>query len=669
MDKRPFNKLVPILFEQVQITDEFWSKRQKINRNVSIHFQHQKLEDYRHIDNFRVAARVKKGIHRGLFYFDSDLYKWLEAACYILNLYEDAELENKVDEIVDLIVKAQKIDGYLNTYYSIFFIDKRLTNLLFLHELYCMGHLFQAAAAHYKATGKDILLKVADKCVDLLLKMLNMGKLKGAPGHPEIELALIELFRITYEKKYLNLAKTLIERRGNISHFKTLVIRSCIDIFKAFNKAKKITIKFEKFNEDRYNPEKYSPKMSFYRKTKGFVRFTCEILNGKYAQLKTPVSEETEPVGHSVRAMYLYSAIADLYSEMGDKSLLKALELIWLKMVKARMYITGGVGSICVLEGFGKDFELNNEGSYSETCAAIGNMMWNWRMLQITGKARYADLIEKLLYNAMLVGQSIDGRKFTYNNPLVSRGDDERKEWFYCACCPPNIARTIISLGQYIYSTSKKGVWIHQYIGSEASIEIGQNKTLLLKQESQFPWNGNVIITLNIKSNQDFSLFLRIPAWSNETVLKINNEKYQDGLAPGKYAEISRNWSDGDIIEIRFAMTPRLETSDPQIKNNRNRVAISNGPLIYCLEEKDNPDINIFKELISKNQELKVRFNSELLGGINIIHGSFISKKRFVAIPYYLWCNRGPSKMLIWNKIERNYNKIRGHNTNLLIAI
>jgi hypothetical protein len=320
-------------------------------------------------------------------------------------------------------------------------------------------------------------------------------------------------------------------------------------------------------------------------------------------------------------------------------------------MVKARMYITGGTGSEKGTEGFKKDFALNNEDSYSETCAAIGNMMWNLRMLQITGNCKYADLIEKLLYNAMLVGQSIDGKEYTYDNPLISYGKDKRREWFRCSCCPPNIARIIASLGDYVYSTSERGIWIHQYIGNDAKIDLDSN-LIRVSLTSGFPWGGEVKIKLNLSISQKFSLFLRIPDWSIDTELKINGIKYSEGLTRGKYVEILRNWLNNDILYLTFNLKPKFVESDQRIKDNRGRVAITNGPLIYCLEQKDNRNIDIFKAVISKDHGLTVKFEIDLLGGVNIITGTATDGSKITAIPYFMWNNRGANNMQVWQLIS-----------------
>ncbi len=649
--KRPYNKLSYVPFYKVQINDDFWSKRQQINRDVSIHLQHEKLEQDHHIDNFRVAGGVKKGVQIGEFYYDSDLYKWLEATSYILHTHSDPDLELKANEIVDLIDKSQSEDGYVNTFYSTRFLQERFTNLYIMHELYCAGHLIQAAVAHNIATGKETLLNVAIKFADLLVKTFLGGKRKGVPGHEEIELALIELYRLTNKPSYLELAEEFINRRGKISNFKTYVINQYLNMGYITKLAKKKNLEYEKEVKGKDISSVQSEVAEFVSglTIKHFIRLIRENFNGNFIQSNKPVRSIFEPVGHAVRAMYLYCGMADLYSETGDDALLKSLRRIWLKMYKARMYVTGGIGSERSIEGFGKDFALGNRNSYSETCAAIGNLMWNWRMLQITGNCKYADLIEKLLYNAMLVGQSIDGKKYTYDNPLISHGKDERKEWFLCACCPPNIARTIASLGQYIYSTSEKGIWIHQYIGNTTNINFRSN-LIKISQKSLFPWKGKVEIHLNLSKSQKFSIFLRIPNWSIDAELKVNGIKHSDGLSKGKYVEILRNWLDNDIILLTFKMKPNLIESDPRIKDNRGREAISFGPLIYCLEQKDNKKFDIFKTIIPRNQEFIVKYKPELLGGINIITGKNSNNEIFTAIPYFAWSNREADKMQIWNK-------------------
>jgi len=649
LEKRSFNKFFHVPFSYVKINDEFWSNRQSINRNVSLNLIYQKLEEDFHIDNFRVASGIKKGIQKGDFYFDSDLYKWLEGACYYLHLENDGELQKKVNIIVELIEKSQLKDGYINTFYSTKFVERRFTNLLELHELYCAGHLIEAAIAHYNATDDKKLSKVAEKFANLIVRKILVEERKETSGHPEIELALFKLSNLYKSKKYIELAKYLIDMRGKIPHFKLYAIREFLNMQDTLKIANKI--KLEYFLENNLTDPAKDEVVEFLEELslKEWINLISETLNGKRYQLDVAVRKAKEPVGHSVRAMYLYCGIADLYSETGEEILINVLEKIWLKMVKARMYITGGTGSIKGSEGFQKDFNLKNENSYSETCAAIANILWNWRMLQITGKCKYADLIEKLLYNAFLVGQSIDGKKYFYENLLISQGYNERKEWFKCACCPTNVIRIIPSLGQFLYSSSVKGIWIHQYIGSKVNF---MNNGVELLQESEFPWNGNVKLLLYLKNVSKFSIFLRIPKWCNEMDLYINNEKYQDTYMPGTYLEILRNWKNDDTININFRMVPKLEKSDLRIKSNRGKIAISHGPLIYCIEQIDNKEIDILDMKISKIPNLKVIYDHTMLGGMNIIRGNLVQGNNFTAIPYYAWANRGPDKMQVWHKID-----------------
>jgi len=649
LEKHSFNKISHVPFSNVKIDDDFWSNRQNINRNVSLNLIYQKLEEDFHIDNFRVASGIKKGIQRGDFYFDSDLYKWLEGACYYLHLRKDEELQKKVNTIVDLIGKSQLKDGYINTFYSTKFVEKRFTNLLELHELYCAGHLIEAAIAHFNATNDKILLNVSVKFADLLVRKIFVEERKETSGHPEIELALFKLSKIYANKMYIELAKYLINMRGKIHHFRLYAMREFLNMQDTLKLANNINQEY--YLENNVTDPTKDEVAEFLEglSIKEWINLISESLNGKRYQLDATVHKANEPVGHCVRAMYLYCGVADLYSETGEEVLIKTLEKIWLKMVKARMYITGGTGSIKGTEGFQKDFNLKNENSYSETCAAIANILWNWRMLQITGKCKYADLMEKLLYNSFLVGQSIDGKKYFYDNQLISHGYDERKEWFKCACCPTNVIRIIPSLGQFLYSSSEKGIWIHQYIGSKVNF---LNKGIELLQESEFPWKGNVKLSLSLKNVLKVSIFLRIPKWCKEMDLYINNEKYQDKYMPGTYLEILRNWKNDDSINIEFRMVPKLEESDLRIKSNRGKVAISNGPLIYCIEQIDNKKVDILDMKISINPNLKVIYAPSMLGGINIIKGNLMQGNNFTAIPYYAWANRGPNKMQVWHKIE-----------------
>ncbi len=651
LHSRPFNKLTSIPFHEVKITDKFWSKRQDVNARISVHQIHEKLEENHHVDNFRVAAGVKKGIQQGAFYFDSDLYKWLEGACYILKLRKDDKLEKLVVEIVDLICKSQLNDGYLNTFYSTKFVNKRLTNLLFFHELYCAGHLFEASIAHYYTFNNTKLLDVSKKFADLLITKFLGRERRDTAGHEEIELALVKLSKITGNKEYLDLAEHFIDLRGNIPNYKTYLLRMIFDLKATLDMAgfiKKEYFEKQQVKEVPKEDETYLPKA----KLNEWVKFFKDYLNGEYFQLDKPVREIFEPVGHSVRALYFYDGIAKLYSEKGEKSLLKTIERIWLKMVKARMYITGGTGSAKVIEGFRKDFDIKNEDCFSETCAYIANIFWNWDLLKITGKSKYADLIEKLLYNGILVSQSLDGMKYFYSNKIISEGSDERQNWFECACCPTNYIRLIPTIGKYIYSTSPEGIWIHQYIGSEVKLNVPNGNEVSLTQQSAFPWEGKVSIQLVSDKEASFSLFLRVPEWATTSEIHVDGEKLNGPIRPRSYVRIFKSWPKNAFINMTFPMTPKLNQSDPRIITNLNKRAISRGPLVYCMEQIDNPEFDIFQCELDNELELNVLKKPDLLGGINVIQGKTAEDEIFLAIPYYAWANRGPSKMQIWNKIK-----------------
>ncbi|MHA1689017.1 MAG: glycoside hydrolase family 127 protein [Promethearchaeota archaeon] len=654
LQKRPYIKLYSIPFYKVEITDEFWSRRQEINATVSVYKIHEELEKHHHVDNFRVAAGVKKGIHMGDFYYDSDLYKWLEGACYFLKLKKNENLERIVKEIVELIQKAQLKDGYINTFFSTKFIEKRFTNFLLFHELYCAGHLFEAAVAHYETFRTPKLLKVAERFANLLVKLFLKNKVVDTAGHPEIELALMRLNEITGVKNYVKLVKYLIELRGNLPNYKTYVLRNLINFIITLNAAEKIKQEYMKKVGILELPKEEVLEFISGLNISDGVQFLLENLNGKYYQLDKPIKEVWEPVGHCVRALYLYCGVVDLYSTIGDESLLTAMERTWLKMVKARMYVTGGIGNARGTEGFSSDFNLKNEDSYSETCAAIANFFWNWRLLNVTEKCKYADLMERLMYNAILVGQSLDGKKYFYSNSMLSKGKDERKEWFKCACCPTNFIRFIPTIGQYIYGFNAKGIWIHQYISSKTSIILPSGQKISITQKSGFPWEGTVELQFDSNTNGKYSIFLRIPEWARSTKLSLNDKPYQGNIQVGRYLQILKSWDKEDRINLNFIMEPTLNGSDSRIKSNINKVVISRGPLIYCMEQLDNKEFDIFKCKISRYPNLDVKKNPNLLQGINIIQGEISEGKTFTTIPYYACFNRGPTGMQVWLPIETN---------------
>ncbi|TXT60428.1 MAG: hypothetical protein BAJALOKI3v1_910005 [Promethearchaeota archaeon] len=649
----PYNKLSSISYNHIKITDLFWSKRQEINKDISLPLMLEKLEEDHHIDNFRVAAGLKKGIHLGDFYFDSDLYKWLEGALYFHQIFSlPTKISSQIKEIIGLIEKSQLKDGYLNTFYTLNFLQKRFTNFLIFHELYCAGHLIEAALAEANLTNNGILLKVAIRFTNLLVNKILNNDLRDTAGHPEIELALIRLYRKTKNKDYLNLCDHLIKERGNIPHLRTYVMRRLIDAVKTFGESRKIRQHYLDNNEIERIEKEEAAEFLEGLTPRDWLIFLRQNLNGKQYQLNTPIREAYNPVGHAVRALYLYSGAADLYSETGDESLLDAMELLWLKMVKGKIYITGGTGSVKAIEGFGKDFQLSLENSYSETCAAIANIMWNWRLLLITKKCKYADLIERLLYNAMLPGQSLDGRKYFYVNPMISNGEHTRKEWFKCPCCPTNYIRFIPQIGKYIYSISENDIWIHQYIGNEAEIPSNSGQSTKIIQKSEFPWDGKVSLQIINDGVEKFSLYLRIPDWCENPTIYMNDEKITKNLIPGAYFRLENKWNNGDLVVLDLPMKPLLHSDKLNRKETKGKKYIQYGPLIYCVEEVDNQDLQFSRLKIAKESDLENVYKKSILGGMTILRGKTTSGRVFTAIPYFAWCNRKPTKMRVWINSE-----------------
>lgn len=648
IQKRPFHELTSFSINKIEITDSFWKKRQEVNRNISLPMILEKLKKDHHIDNLQIAADLKEGTFLGDFYFDSDLYKWMEGAYYYSKFNLNEDIESELTEIAKIILKAQWSDGYLNSYYSIHFPEKRFTNLLMFHELYCAGHLIEAGIAEKQNTGEETLFNISKKFADLLVRKILDVNLQDTAGHPEIELALIKLYRATNNDDYLKLCKHLIEMRGRIPHLRTYIMRRLINTLETFNEAKEIKMQYFNSHKEENPPKEEVAEFLENLTLKDWITYIRENLNGKVYQLDTPIREAYKPVGHAVRALYFYCGVADLYSEMGDDELLHALELIWLKMVQARMFITGGVGSNKAIEGFEKDFKLSAHTSYSETCAAIANIMWNWRMFLNTGKCKYIELIERLLYNAMLVGQSLDGKRYFYSNPLISDGDHSREEWFKCPCCPTNYIRMIPQLSKYIYAKSEKGLYITQYIGNNANLTLNEDIQLKIKQKSNFPWNGKVEIDISTNKKAHFSLFLRIPEWSEDIQITINDKRIKKPISAGKFISLERDWEQDKIL-IHFRMKPVLIDADPKRKDIKNKVALSYGPLIYCLEQRDN-NFNIFKARIAKKSELIIKKDSQLLDDMIIINGTIKSGEKFSAIPYFAWGNRGANRMVLWMK-------------------
>ncbi len=616
-------KLYPVNFSEVSIHDSFWSPRiDKVataTLQACIEYTENKTGRIR---NFERAALHTKGKHEGIYYDDSDVYKALEAIAYSLRNRPDASLQKKAEEWIDKIAAAQLPDGYLNTYYTLTGLENRWTDME-KHEDYCAGHLIEAAIAYYNTTGKDKLLNVAIRLANHIDSTFRLQNRHWVSGHQEIELALMKLYHLTKNDKYLQEAKWFLEQRG-----------------RGYGKG----VIWDQWKDP------------------------------KYCQDDVPVKDQKEITGHAVRAMYLYTGAADVAAVTGDAGYVNAMNAIWEDVVYRNMYLTGGIGALAKNEGFGEDFDLPNEQAYSETCASVGMVFWNQRMNMLTGEAKYVDVLERSLYNGALDGLSLSGDRFFYGNPLASTGTHSRREWFGTACCPSNIARLVASLGNYIYNTGNNGIWINLYIGSNTKVKLdGSDVTLNL--QSGYPWNGEVTVDVDPVKKKTFEMHLRIPGWLHQPVpgnlyryadqkeinteIKVNGEPVSYTVKDG-YAVINRTWKKGDVIKIHFPMEVRQVISRPEVKQNKERVALQYGPLVYCVEGKGNND-NALNIIMPDHVQFQTEYQPQLLGGVNAIsfnaHVAEVSAdgkrvstatKKVTAIPYYSWNNRGATSMQVW---------------------
>jgi DUF1680 family protein len=576
------------------------------------------------IKNFEKVARKKGERHEGIFYDDSDVFKALEAMAYSLKTHPSKEMEDKCDEWIDKIAAAQQPDGYLNTMYTLNEPQNRYTDMS-MHEDYNCGHMIEAAVAYYNATGKRKLLDVSIRWADHFDSLFGPGKKHWVTGHQELELALVKLYRVTKDQKYLNLAAWLLSERG-------------------------------------------------HRNAKGYT--WTDWKDTGYAQDLLPVKEQTQITGHAVRAMYMYTGAADVAALTGDEGYMKAMKTVWEDVVFRNMYITGGIGSAGSNEGFSQDYDLPNEQAYCETCASVGMVFWNQRMNALTGEGKYIDVLERSLYNGALDGLSLTGDRFFYGNPLASRGQHYRREWFGTACCPANIARLVASLGDYIYAKNDNGIWVNLFVGSETRQLIGKND-VTLKMQTNYPWDGKVKLNIDPVKKGKFKVYVRIPGWSKAqpvpgdsyfanfsviqslTPIKINGKETSYQMENG-YMIINREWNKGDVVEFEFNMNPHLLTSRKEIKQNDSRVAIERGPLVYCVEGADNNG-KAWNIILPENTsfaftELKVLDEPvvalQASVPVVIVNPDGISikteTKTITAIPYYAWANRGKNEMQVW---------------------
>ena len=616
----------PVAFTSVRFTDNFWLPRLEANRKVTIPFALEQCEETGRIKNFEIAGGAEEGKFCSVYPFDdSDVYKIIEGASYTLNIKRDPELEGFLDELIAKIAAAQEEDGYLYTARTIeqeppvqWTEGDRWSNLYLGHELYNMGHFYEAAVAHHLATGKRNMLDLAIKNADLITCVFGEGKKIGVPGHQEIEIGLVKLYRITGEPKYLNLAKHFLDSRG---------------------------------------------------KDEGRKLF------GQYSQDHQPILEQTEAVGNAVRAVYMYSGIADVAALTGDTGYVQMVDRIWNNVVTKKMYITGGIGARSGGESFGPDYELPNASAYAETCAAIANAFWNYRMFLLHGEAKYIDVLEKVIYNGVLSGVALSGDLFFYPNPLESFGQHQRSSWFNCACCPSNISRFMPSIPGYTYAKRENDLFVNLFVDSQTDIVLKSTK-ISVTQETEYPWKGQVSIKLEPETERKFAVHVRIPGWAMEqpvpgdlyrfidTVdeipsLSVNGETIPLSIERG-YVPVERKWKKGDTIELNLPMPIRRVESHPEIKANASKIALARGPVVYCAEWPDNGGY-VSNLVLPDDSELFTEYRSGLLGGITMIRGQATAlfgtedesnfrreNQEFFAIPYYAWAHRGPGEMAVW---------------------
>ena len=650
----------------VQVTDEFWKNRMELVRTKVLPYEWDALNDRiegastsHAVANFRFAAELTRR-HRegaslpqgnvgteygqaippkdgegfqGFVFQDSDIAKWLEAIAYTLMWRSDESLEKTADEVIDLVCAAQQEDGYLDTFYIINGLDKRWSNLQDNHELYCLGHMLEAAVAYYEATGKDKLLKAMTKYADYVDTVFGPeeGKKKGYPGHEEVELALVKLYQITKNSKYLNLAKFFIDQRGTEPNY------------------------FVNESETR-NGRPYKGDLAYY-------------------QAHKPVREQEEAIGHAVRAVYLYTGMADVARLTGDETLLSACKRLWKDMTTRQMYITGSIGSSHLGEAFTFDYDLPNDSVYGETCAAIGLAFFAKRMLKIDPRGEYGDVLEKVLYNGIISGISLDGTKFFYVNPLevfpakdhrdarLHHVKTQRQKWFGCACCPPNIARITASLGSFLSSYNDQAFYTHIPAGAITEVQLGDGRTRI-EVKSGYPWNGDIEVRFSPEKETEFTYGIRIPSWCDDFEAELNGEKLGKTTENG-YLTIRRKFKEGDILKINLPMDVKVVEADSRVRADAGKAAVMRGPVVYCLEEADNGnDLHLVS--IADDTEFRVEKESEL-GGITALYcdgfrrvpdddGRLyrpVKEKKYKAcglkfIPYYSWANREEGEMTVW---------------------
>jgi DUF1680 family protein len=625
----------PVPFTAVAIDDAFWSPRLETNRRVTVRHDFDKCETTHRIQNFAVAGKLQPGSFEGLFGFnDSDVYKVIEGASYSLRLRPDPELDKYLDGVIAKIAAAQEDDGYLYTAGTIPTLAQtpiccvsrpRWSDIASGHELYDLGHMYEAAVAHYQATGKRTFLDVALKSADLLTRVFRPGGRLDPPGHQEVEIGLVKLYRATGDRRYLDQARFFLEQRGNAAGHK---------------------------------------------------------LYGAYNQDHVPVLEQKEAVGHAVRAGYMYSAMADVSALTGDEAYDRALGTLWEDVVSRKLYLTGGLGARRENEGYGEPYELPNRTAYAETCAAIAGAMWNHRMFLLHGDAKHLDVLERILYNGFLSGVSLDGERFFYPNPLAAdgkrafnQGQKGRSEWFDCSCCPTNVVRFLPSIAGLVYAQRERDVYVNLFIAGKAELTQDGVK-LAVRQETRYPWEGKVTIRVDPARPVTLALHVRIPGWAQGRPVPSDLYRYADpAVAPLSFAVngqtvkpevmkgfavLRRTWKAGDAIELALPMPVRRVLAHDKVEADAGRVALERGPVVYCAEAVDNGG-RAFNLVLPDDAKLEARARPDLLGGVTVVTGRALAlspgddgrsvatrEQDFVAVPYYTWAHRGEGEMAVW---------------------
>ncbi|GIO61775.1 glycoside hydrolase family 127 protein [Paenibacillus cineris] len=590
-------------FTQVKIHDELWKQRLEVCKQVTLRTCLDKCESTGRISNFAKAAGLMEGEFEGIYFNDSDVYKVLEGAAYLLMADRDPELEAEIDRIIGLIAAAQEPDGYLTTYYTLEAPDQKWTDME-KHEMYNGGHLIEAAVAYHAATGKRTLLDVACKLADHYDSLFGPGKRHWVEGHEEIELALIKLYHATGEERYWKLALWLLEERGH-GHGHGAI----------------------------WDREEWGPA---------------------YCQDDVPVRDIEKVTGHAVRAMYLYTAMADVVLASGDRTYEDALRKVWAHTVERNMYITGGTGPSRHNEGFTHDYDLPNESAYCETCASIAMVFWNHRMSLLFGEAKYADVVERAMYNGALAGISLSGDRFFYVNPLASQGDHHRTEWFDTSCCPTNLVRFLPSIGGYNYAVNEEGPVMLQFVAGTADLELKDGSRVLMKTVTRYPWDGHVHVEVEPAREAEFAVRLRLPGWCRGAKLSINGESVApaDWTIDRGFLVLSRRWQPGETIDYVMEMPVQQVHARPEVEADRDRVAVQRGPLVYCLEQADNPELVYDMFAVRPGISFGMEQRDELGGMVGLT--GFDGQQQYRFIPYHLWDNREPGFMQVWLKEEED---------------